>query len=218
MNENTRRKLFGTKTALLNKVPIYCLWRERMRRLKENHLVKPLRLFAAFFGVGSLLSGCGGSSSSSPPASVADVPATSRSQYGPLEFTLTAPKTLYNRGESAIVMFTVKNIRSSPVQIQINAVAFYSRVTQNEQEIVGGIGPNGGGIYDVSLAAGEAITYPTGWNQRNNKQEIVPLGRYKIYAVLNSNRITEGNNAPTILTAEEKEALFTAPPIEITVK
>ena len=66
--------------------------RKLFMRLKRRAMLFALLAAAGLPLIFAGLSGCGGGGSSNSPAPSADRPVTTRSAYGPLEFTLTAPK------------------------------------------------------------------------------------------------------------------------------
>ena len=172
-------------------------------------------VLVALIDVPFVLAGCGGGGSRSSPS---NRPMITRSQFGPLEFTLSAPKTAYKRGETALLTFTVKNTSANPVYYEANGTSFDSIVMQNGKFILSA-GGRGGSLYPVTVAPGETLTYSTGWGQFSDTGDKVPSGTYQFFAFLNSKQFTEAGSEPSILSDQQsQQVLFGPPPIELTIK
>ena len=180
-------------------------------------IARRLVLFAAVV-VPWVLAGCGGGSSGSATPTVADGPVTTRSTYGPLEFTLSAPKTVYKRGETALLVFTIRNTSTNPVYIPEDEAPFESLVTQNGKIVLPPGGRGGGVINPVTIAPGETRTYPTGWAQINVAGEAVPSGKYQFSAYLRGGQFTEQGSKNLLFSNEQSQQPFGPPPIELVIQ
>ena len=173
---------------------------------------------AGLLAAGSILTGCGGGSRpDNPPAPVAEVPATTRSQYGPLEFTQTTPKTVYNKGEEIVMTFTVKNVSPDAVLIIPNVAGqggTYKRISQNNQTIYSPFqGAGGGGVFTKTVAPGEVVTYTEGWLQNNDRGKQVPSGTYSFYV-----RLAAVGVGQTFVGETGADQLLGPPPIDVVIK
>lgn len=108
-------------------------------------------------------------------------------QFGSLEFTLSATKAVYARGEQVPLTFTVKNVGMQTVNVTIATPAFDATITQNNQlvwqyttsPLAGG---GTGVIRTISIDPGVAETLDFTWDQKDQQGNSVMSGRYVVKA------------------------------------
>jgi hypothetical protein len=156
-----------------------------------------------------LLAGCDGSEFVDGP--VRSVPR----QFGGLEFTLSAPKSRYARGENVPLTLSVKNLGTQTLTAHFGRpVAQVLQVKQGSQVIWEFPQGTAGVGMTLQFAPGETKTFTENWDQfRNQPGPTVPSGIYSVEAWLNSLQI-----GSTLYTQEEAQAQLKANPISVTIQ
>jgi len=136
-------------------------------------------------------------------------------QFGDLEFTLSAPKTMYARGENVPLTLSVKNVGTQTITAHFGSpVAQVLQVKQGSQVIWEF--PQGTAAVGMTLtfAPGETRTFAQDWDQRYSQGgPTAAPGPYQVEAWLNSLQI--GN---TLYTREVAQVQLNANPIGIAIQ
>jgi hypothetical protein len=136
-------------------------------------------------------------------------------QFGNLEFNLSAPKTLYTRGENVPLTFTIKNISTQTVTAGFGSPFPYDiQVTQGKQ-VLWEFPPGTVPVVALRLtfAPGETKTFTQAWDQHYSLQgPDAPPGPYQVHAWLRADQIDSASFLP-----EEAKVQLRANPINITL-
>jgi hypothetical protein len=158
-----------------------------------------------------LLAGCGGGETS-PANGLVRSPSR---QFGNLEFSLSAPKTIYARGENVPLTFTVKNIGTQTITADFGSPFPYTmQITQGKQvvrEYPPGTTPMVG--LRLTFAPGETKTFTKAWDQHYALQSLeASPGPYQVNAWLRADQIDS-----TSFPQEQAKVQLSANPINITL-
>ena len=176
------------------------------------------------------LAGCGGGGSNGSSGLVADAPVTTRSVYGPLEFTLTAPKTVYKRGEQVVMTFTVQNTNADTVVLDFFDKDFDGYPIRAEVRHDGNTTRSSqagvlGGFQPVEMPPGAVFTYPIAWLQNDDKGNQVSAGKYTVRVRYSVFHVRLGSLAnpqaiqPTeYLSSQEIDKIVGPEPVEVTIR
>jgi len=133
-------------------------------------------------------------------------------QFGSLEFTLSATKAVYARGEQVPLTFTVKNVGTQTITATIGACDFFgTKVTQAGNLVWQKSGGCGASTVQVTIMPGETKTYSYAWDQKDLQGNSVGSGRYTIKSWFN------GFNEPTLPAGNQETNEF-ANPIDIIIQ
>ncbi|MES2462757.1 MAG: hypothetical protein V4671_19420 [Armatimonadota bacterium] len=152
--------------------------------MRFTSLAQTTVLYLAAFGV---LSGCGGGSSTTLSNPNSNPPQVTRGQSGPLQFTLSTPKTIYAVGEDVNIEYTLTNTGSEPFDVFQCIGLGDAHALQGETHIWTDVRSGGAGCGARPLAPGETQRDSIStWDQRSNipfgetMPSQVPPGTYRI--------------------------------------
>ena len=135
--------------------------------------MKPALSFIALLVVSTLMMGCDSSGSFLINNPVSSTPR----QFAGLEFTVSASKSRYARGEDVPLNFTVKNVTAQSITVHAGSpIPILSRVTRNSVFVWE---PDGGTVAvgkTFVFAPGEVQIFSRTWDQRYllTKQAVTP--------------------------------------------
>ena len=187
-------------------------WQAKETPMRHTRLA-PFGLFAALLLLG-LLTGCGGSGSSTP-VNTGPVTSAPRTVNG-LQFTLTADKSVYKVGETVNFTFVVKNIGTQPIPYSASSPVADASVTHGSQVVwqYSHVYSGGLGGFSTMLQPGDTTltTFPITWKQTYTDGGQVPTGQYALTSWFNPIML----NGTELHPADTQASLY-ANPIPITI-
>lgn len=173
--------------------------------------MKPALSFIALLIVSMLMMGCDSSGTFLINNPVSSTPR----QFAGLEFTVSASKSRYARGEDVPLTFTVKNVTSQTLTAEAGSpLPIVGRVTRSgafvwEPEV----GTVGAGT-TFTLAPGESLTFQRTWNQRYLLSgQAVPPDQYQARFWFTPNRVNG-----TVYTTDQAQANLATNFVDIVVE
>ncbi len=180
--------------------------------------------------VSQLLTGCGGGGTSTPASNspLTSVPRTA----GSLQLTLNTTKSIFARGETIPLTFSVKNTDVQKVTVSLKSQYFVVDVTQKSQSILSFPSTNSDTFIEYTVEAGASTIKSVSWDQTVSSSQLVatgqsptsrqvPVGQYVITAylpIVSQNSTNLVMNVPPANWQSFWQTNYASNPITITIR